>query len=94
MWILCDQVTVAQNSGLEDAGEGQRDRHGLRHDTASLHTPLSCMCIMPLMSLVPDAALAHHTVVNDFFITKTSADRQLVLAAGFEVLLVCKCKCW
>lgn len=66
MWVLGDQVTVAQDSGLEDGGVGQGDRHGLRHNAASLHTPLSCRCIMPRMSLVSDAAVAYHTVVGEF----------------------------
>lgn len=57
MWFLSHQVTIAQDSGLEDCGVGQGDRHGLRHNTTSLHTPLSCMGSMPLMSLVPDAAM-------------------------------------
>jgi len=41
LWL--HQVTVSQDSVLEDAREGQRDRHSLRHNTSCLHTALPCM---------------------------------------------------
>ncbi len=41
LWL--HQVTVSQNGVLEDAREGQWDRHSLRHNTSRLHAALPCM---------------------------------------------------
>ncbi len=41
LWL--HQVTVSQDSVLEDAREGQWDRHSLRHNTSRLHAALPCM---------------------------------------------------